>query len=84
MQRKEMEWEQLIGYGYSNLMRVLVDKACAKSNGSLGEFGWDGWPGTYMAIDPEEQLIILYFIQRVDYAYTLRREIRNIIYGSLK
>lgn len=52
------------GYGYGCLMRVLEEPANTYTGKSLGEYGWDGWTGNYFIIDPKEQLILLYFIQR--------------------
>lgn len=72
------------GYGYGNLNRVLVDKTDALSNGSIGEYGWDGLPGTYFCIDPKEQLVIVYMQQiKQGGDYTLRRKMRQIIYGAI-
>lgn len=74
----------LSGYSYSNLMRVMTDAENAYSYGENGEFGWDGWLGTYMAIDPVNKLTILIMMQRVDAGTTeYTRRIRNLIYGSL-
>lgn len=78
-------WDSLWGYGYGCLMRVLTDQGPATSNASLGEFGWDGWTGNYVMMDPEEDLILLYFIQRCDSGTTpIVRKLRNVIYGALK
>ena len=83
-QLKDYNWPQLCGYGYGNFMRVMTDSVKAGSNGTVGEFGWDGWSGTYMAVDPAENLAILYFIQRIDKDNTaLRRKLRAVIYGHL-
>lgn len=63
-QRRTYTLESVRGYGYGCLMRVLTDQGLAGTNASLGEFGWDGWAGNYVSMDPEENLVILYFIQR--------------------
>lgn len=82
-QLASQEWESLRGYGYGNFMRVMLNRAEAASNGSEGEFGWDGWCGTYFAIDPKEDLIILYFIQRAGGVASTVRKIRDIVYSAL-
>ena len=64
-QRLTYDWETQRGYSYGLLVRTLVDPAAAGSNGSVGEFGWDGMAGTYMCVDPEEQLTCVYLVQRV-------------------
>ncbi len=78
------DWESLRGYGYGNFMRSLLSRAEAASNGTEGEYGWDGWCGTYLAIDPAEELVILYFIQRAGggVASTVRK-LRDIVYSAL-
>ena len=77
-------WPNLAGYGYGNLMRVMTDTAEGMTNGSVGEFGWDGWAGTYAAIDPAEKLILLFFISRIDRDTTdFRRRLRAVVYGCL-
>lgn len=83
-QMKGYNWEQLVGYGYGNLMRVLVDKTVAASNGSVGEFGWDGWSGNYFFVDPEEKLILIYVIQRCGGGKPeIIRKLRSITYSLL-
>lgn len=79
------DWNSLYGYNYGNYMRILVDPIKACSNGSVGEFGWDGWCGNYFFVDPKEELIMVYMVQRCggsgpDYM----RKLRNIIYGALE
>ena len=83
-QQVSFDWEYNSGYGYGGLMRVMVDQGKAGSQGSLGEFGWDGWTGNYFFVDPKENMVMLYFIQRRG-AGTLVvvRKMRAAIYGSL-
>lgn len=78
------DWDSIVGYGYGNLMRVLNDQGKAASNGSLGEYGWDGWTGTYFFIDPVENLVLLYMIQKCGGGNPhLIRAIRSIVYSTL-
>ena len=77
-------WDSITGYNYGNLMRNLVDPSKAASNGSLGEFGWDGWTGNYFLVDPKEQLVMVYMIQRCGGTNPIMfRKLRSIIYGAL-
>jgi len=64
-QRATDRWATQRGYGYGLMVRVLMEKEVAGSNGSVGEFGWDGMAGTYMCVDPVEQLTTVYMVQRV-------------------
>ena len=72
------------GYGYGCLMRVLMDQGAAATNGTPGEFGWDGWTGNYVTMSPEDGLVILYFIQRCGAGFTpAARKVRMATYGAL-
>ncbi len=84
-QMVSLNWDSVRGHGYGCLMRVLLNQGEAGTNGSLGEFGWDGWTGNYVTIDPGEELVLLYFIQRCGAGTTAAvRKIRSVIYGSLE
>ncbi len=78
------QWDSLKGYHYGSLVRVLADRTKAGTLANEGEFGWDGWTGTYFCVDPKEKLTILFWIQ-VACAGTSDtvKLMRNIVYGSL-
>ncbi len=77
-------WDSLKGYAYGSLVRVLVNQAEFGTLANLGEFGWDGWTGTYFTVDPEEKLVIMFWIQ-VACAGTsdTAKLMRNITYGCI-
>lgn len=84
-QMADMDWEELQGYGYGNFMRVMTDAGAANMFGSEGEFGWDGWLGSYVSIDPKEELVILFVVQKCEGSgYRNLQAIRNVIYSSLE
>lgn len=77
-------WESMAGYGYGNLCRVLTDPAMAMLNGWKGEYGWDGWLGTYFCNSPENDVTVLMFTQRKDAGtLPLTRKLRNVITANL-
>lgn len=83
-QLASITFDTMDGYGYGGLMRVLQDPAMSYSLGVSGEFGWDGWSGTYLTVCPEKELIILVMQQCADAVITpLVRKIRNIVYSSM-
>lgn len=83
-QRDSIYFDHIHGYGYGNLMRILLDKTAAGSNGSIGEYGWDGMPGNYFLIDPTEQLLVIYMQQIIEgQDVSFRRKMRQIIYGAM-
>ena len=80
-QQETFDWPRLRGYTYGNLMRVLESPqeqcvVCQK-----GEYGWDGWAGTYMEIHPEEKVCALIMTAQIDRETDCaRRMLRNGIY----
>lgn len=84
-QKEPFAWDSNLGCGYGCLMRVLTDQGAAGTVGSLGEYGWDGWTGNYVTIDPQDDMVMLYFIQRCGYSSTSAlRRLRNVTYGALE
>lgn len=84
-QKAALNWDSNLGCGYGCLMRVLTDQGAAGTIGSPGEYGWDGWTGNYVTIDPADDMVMLYFIQRCGYSSTSAlRRLRNVTYGALK
>lgn len=83
-ERFTQDWDSLRGYSYGALVRVLTDKAGAGTIANLGEFGWDGWTGTYFCVDPIEKLVIFFWVQLSCAGTTPTAKLmRNIVYGSL-
>lgn len=76
------DWTGLEGYSYGNLVRVLEDPGLNGMMGEKGEFGWDGWLGTYLSIAPESRRVILIMMQRVNCGTDhLSRRLRNIAFS---
>lgn len=77
----DLNWDSLRGYRYGNLMRHLADPAAGGTNADVGEFGWDGWCGTYFTVSPKSNFIMLYFIQRCDAGCNeITRRLQHIAY----
>lgn len=78
------QWENLPGHTYANLLRIMTDPGAALYLGSKGEYGWDGWLGTYMTNDPQHKLTILLMQQKTDSGTTIyTRKVRNIVFSAL-
>lgn len=77
-------WDGMRGYGYSNLLRILEEPGMALLNGWTGEYGWDGWLGTYFCNCPHKDITVLLFTQKID-AGTMgvTRRIRNVLTAAL-
>ena len=83
-QMKDFNWTAVKGYGYGLGVRTMIDPAEAGSNGSIGEFGWAGLLGTWVMIDPSEELSAVYLQQFMpNYEGFIQPRLRNVIYGAL-
>lgn len=77
-------WDSMPGYTYGNLCRILVEPGMAVVHGWKGEYGWDGWLGTYFVNSPENDLTFLLFTQRLDAGtMPITRKIRNVLRAEL-
>ena len=73
------------GYGYGLGVRTLIDPAASGSPGARGEFGWGGAWGTYVVMDPENHVTLVYAEQGVDtQAGYIQRRLRNMAYTALE
>lgn len=80
-----MGWESLAGYNYGNLMRIMTDPSLAILNGSMGEYGWDGWLGPYFSNMPKEDVTFLMMVQLKDSGtFTLTRKLRNVLAAAIE
>ncbi|MCM1258548.1 MAG: beta-lactamase family protein [Roseburia sp.] len=71
------------GYSYGNLMRILEEPGLASILGSAGEYGWDGWLGTYFCNSPKERMTVLFMTQRTDSGWLpVTKRIKNVLFGE--
>lgn len=78
-------WSWMSGYTYGNLMRVCEDESRAMLFSSKGEYGWDGWMGTFFSNEPAHGITLLFGTQQagVGRTGTLVRSIKNIVMSEL-
>ena len=80
---RDMNWGSTLGHGYNCLMRILEHPEIQGTIAPAGEFGWDGWMGTYYTIEPVSKSVILFFIQKAGAGCDdLTRKVRAIAYGQ--
>ena len=81
--RKDL-WDSLCGYNYGCLMRVCDrPESCSIFTGQ-GEYGWDGWLGTYFANLPQEEITFLLCQNAPDTGTAaVSRKCRNILASEL-
>jgi len=77
-------WGGLEGYGYGKLMRVCEEPGQVPGLARKGEYGWDGWLGTYFANFPDLKMTLL-LNQNVADTGTgpLTRKVRNVVLSYL-
>ncbi len=69
------------GYSYGNLMRICIDDSAAAIMTTRGEYGWDGWMGSFFSNDPENKISFIMGTQvpGLHEMGTLARQIKNYI-----
>jgi CubicO group peptidase (beta-lactamase class C family) len=62
----------------------MEDTAAAGINGSPGEWAWDGLLGTWYCVDPAEDMVAVFLIQRNpgDHENLAKRFIQTV-YGAI-
>lgn len=84
-QAVSFDWDQCKGCGYSWLNRQLIDLDAVGGAGALGEYGWDGWLGTYYSNDPVNKITFLYMIQRAGgFGSWPWRNMKSILYSAMR
>lgn len=76
-------WDSLEGYSYGKLMRICTDPGQWVGPTRLGEYGWDGWLGSYFANFPTEQMTILSMQNTTDTGTsTVVRKVRSLVLAA--
>ena len=84
-QKADFNWDYLKGYSYGLGVRVMKDPSVPGIPGSVGEFGWCGFLGTWVLMDPAEELTVVYMHQRFPNleAY-VQTSLRRLIYDAIR
>lgn len=77
-------WARLYGFTYGNLMRVMEEPGMAYLSTWKGEYGWDGWLGSYFANSPSNKVTVLLSMQKKDGGNaTVTRSMRSVLAAYL-
>ena len=72
------------GYVYRKLMRVCAAPSRVSGLARMGEYGWDGWLGTYFANFPDLDMTLLLGQNKTDTGTSdLTRKVRNTVLAAL-
>ena len=81
--RRDM-WDSLSGYSYGKLCRVCVEPERVAGLALPGEYGWDGWLGTYLCNFPNEGITLLSMQNTTDTGTAgVVRKVRNAVLAAL-
>lgn len=71
------------GYTYGNLMRVATDYQESPLVGGDGEYGWDGWMGSFFSNDSKNKISLVMGTQLpgVYQMGSMARQIFNLVHG---
>jgi len=71
------------GVGFGLGFAVTLDTTRTMLPGSIGDYSWGGAASTYFWIDPKEELITIFMTQLMpSTTYTIRRELRTLVYSA--
>ena len=77
-------WDSLNGFSYGKLCRVCVEPEQYAGLAMKGEYGWDGWLGSYYANFPNEGMTILSMQNTTNAGTsTVVRKVRNAVLAAL-
>jgi CubicO group peptidase (beta-lactamase class C family) len=73
------EYGQGFGLGFC----VRTQPGRNPNAGSVGDYGWSGFFGTYFWVDPAEELIVILMLQAPEVRIHYRAVLRDLVYGAL-
>lgn len=76
------EWQP--GCNYNTFMRIVEEPGKSTMISNPGEYGWDGWLGTYFCNDPMSGTTFLFMIQLANAGtIPVTRKVKNIVNAHL-
>lgn len=76
------QWQS--GCGYNCLMRIVRDPSRTHHLAFTGDYGWDGWLGTYFKNMPTQDAVLVLGVQQANTGTTgVTRRLRNVVSAYL-
>jgi CubicO group peptidase (beta-lactamase class C family) len=72
-----------VGYGFGLGFAVRKETGVSPMTGTAGEYNWGGAGGTYMWVDPKQDLFVVYMMQSPKMRVYYRSLLRDMVYASL-
>jgi CubicO group peptidase (beta-lactamase class C family) len=70
-------------YGFGLGFAVRLQPSAPGRDSALGEYYWGGAAGTYMWVDPANDLFVVYMMQSPKQRVPHRAALRELVYGAL-
>ena len=72
------------GFGFGLGFAVLQNLAAQQTLGSIGQYGWSGAANTYFWVDPEEEMVMMVWMQLMPYGkYPIANEFKTLVYQAI-
>ncbi len=71
------------GYGFGLGFSVRLQDGISPMMGKAGEYNWGGAGGTYMWVDPKNDLFVVYMMQSPRQRLTYRALLRDMVYAAI-
>lgn len=71
------------GYGFGLGFGVRTDRGMADYNGSVGDYYWGGYAGTYFWIDPKQDLAVVFMTTETQRRNQYRMAMRQLVYQAI-
>ncbi len=72
-----------VGYGFGLGFAVRQQDGVSPMAGSAGEYNWGGAGGTYMWVDPKQNLFVVYMMQSPSQRVAYRALLRDMVYAAI-
>ncbi|MCE9641292.1 MAG: beta-lactamase family protein [Betaproteobacteria bacterium] len=73
------------GYGFGLGVAVRTEPGVAATNGSVGDYSWNGANGTIFWVDPKEKLVVVVMaVSPGDIRKYYREQIAALVYGAME
>lgn len=69
------------GFGFDLFVRNGQSKTATENRGATGEFFWDGAWSTLFWVDPANDMVVIFLVQKDPYDGSLHHDIREAVYG---
>ena len=72
------------GFGFGLGFAVLQNLAAQQTLGSVGQYGWSGAANTYFWVDPEEEMVMMVWMQLMPHGkYPIANEFKTLVYQAI-